>query len=44
MEFDGLGKNVTDQYYIVNVLKAQDNVIAFAGRRATFEVTASVNL
>jgi len=35
------GKNVTDQYYVVNVLKAQDNVIAYAGRPASFGVTAS---
>lgn len=35
------GKNVTDKYYIVNVLKAQDNVIAYAGRPATYGVTAA---
>lgn len=36
------GKNVTNEYYIVNVLKAQDNVIAYAGRPVTFGVTAGV--
>lgn len=35
------GRNVTDEYYIVNVLKAQDNVIAYAGAPASFGLTLS---
>lgn len=35
------GKNLTNEYYVVNVLKAQDNVIAYAGRPATYGITAS---
>jgi len=36
------GKNITNEYYIVNVLKAQDNVIAYAGRPATYGLTLSL--
>jgi outer membrane receptor protein involved in Fe transport len=35
------GRNVGDTYYWNNVLKAQDNVIRYAGRPATWGVTAS---
>ncbi len=35
------GKNITGEYYLVNVLKAQDNVIAYSGRPATYGVTLS---
>ncbi|KRB52674.1 TonB-dependent receptor [Phenylobacterium sp. Root700] len=35
------GRNVTDQYYQVQILKAQDNVIAYTGRPATYGVSVS---
>jgi iron complex outermembrane recepter protein len=35
------GRNVTDEYYWNNVLKAQDNVIRYAGRPVTYGVTFS---
>jgi iron complex outermembrane receptor protein len=35
------GRNLTDEYYWNNVLKAQDNVIRYAGRPLTYGVTFS---
>lgn len=35
------GRNVTDEYYWNNVLKAQDNVIRYAGRPSTYGITLS---
>jgi hypothetical protein len=35
------GRNVGDTYYWNNVLKAQDNVIRYAGRPATWGVAVS---
>jgi iron complex outermembrane recepter protein len=35
------GRNVTDEYYWNNVLKAQDNVVRYAGRPATYGITLS---
>ena len=35
------GRNVGDTYYWNNVIKAQDNVIRYAGRPATWGVTVS---
>ena len=35
------GRNVTDEYYWNNVLKAQDNVVRYAGRPSTYGITLS---
>ncbi len=36
------GKNITDEYYVLNAFKAQDNIIAYAGRPATYGVSTSL--
>jgi iron complex outermembrane receptor protein len=38
------GKNVTDEYYRVNVLKTQDTMLRYSGEPATYGVTLGVNL
>jgi iron complex outermembrane receptor protein len=38
------GKNVTNEYYRVNVLKTQDTMLRYPGEPATYGVTLGVNL
>ena len=36
-------KNITNDYYIVNVLKTQDTLVRYAGQPATYGVTLSID-